>query len=238
MLLLIHILGGAVGIVAGYVALFSAKGSRVHRKAGLLFVCAMAVMGISATVLAALHGVEASVFGGLLAAYLVVTALTTVRPSTAASRRLDFALMLLALGTGVGLVIVGVQTLASPGGTMDEIPAAPIFMNAAVALLAGAGDLRAMRSGGLRGAPRLARHLWRMCFALFIAAGSFFLGQADEIPEPLRIVPLLALPVLAVLAAMPYWLWRVRTRRPARAFVSVSAVQPTHRTVGASVPVG
>ena len=24
------------------------------------------------------------------------------------------------------------------------------------------------------GGPRLARHLWRMCFALFIAAGSLF----------------------------------------------------------------
>jgi peptidoglycan/LPS O-acetylase OafA/YrhL len=71
-----------------------------------------------------------------------------------------------------------------------------------------------IRAGGLRGASRLARHLWRMCFALFIAALSFFLGQSDEIPEPLRILPLLALPVLMVLVTMLYWLWRVRRRRP------------------------
>jgi uncharacterized membrane protein len=239
-MLLVHILGGGLALVAGYVALFSAKGARVHRKSGLLFVCAMVAMGISATVMAAVRGVEGSVLGGLLAAYLVITALTTVRPSTAASRRLDSGLMLLAMGVGVGLVLIGFQALASRGGTRDGVPAAPIFMNGAVALLAGVSDLRVIRSHGLQGTARLARHLWRMCFALFIAAGSFFLGQADELPEPLRIPALLALPVLAVLVAMPYWLWRVRVRRPDRGSVGASAAEPARRTyrTGASVPVG
>jgi len=34
----------------------------------------------------------------------------------------------------------------------------------------------------------LARHLWRMCFRLFFATGSLFVGQA--IPTPLRVMPL------------------------------------------------
>jgi len=55
-----------------------------------------------------------------------------------------------------------------------------------------------------------------MCFALFIAALSFFIGQADEFPKALRTFPLLALPVVAVLVTMVYWLWRVRIRRPFR----------------------
>ena len=52
-----------------------------------------------------------------------------------------------------------------------------------------------------------------MCFALFIATGSFFLGPADEFPEPLRIAALLAIPVPTPLLAMLYWQWRVRTRQ-------------------------
>lgn len=52
-----------------------------------------------------------------------------------------------------------------------------------------------------------------MCFALFIGAISFFIGQADVIPEPFRIRPLLALPVLAVLVTMFFWLWRLRRKR-------------------------
>ena len=71
-----------------------------------------------------------------------------------------------------------------------------------------------MRSGPLEGARRIARHLWRMSFALFIAALSFFIGQAKVLPEAIRIPGLLALPVLAVLVTMFYWLWRVRAKRP------------------------
>ena len=70
-----------------------------------------------------------------------------------------------------------------------------------------------MRARSLRGAPRIARHLWRMSTALFIAAMSFFFGQADVIPKPYRIMPLLAVPVFAVLVTMLYWVWRVRVRR-------------------------
>ena len=92
-----------------------------------------------------------------------------------------------------------------------------------VGLLGALGDFRVLRSGELRGGSRIARHLWRMTFALFIAALSFFIGQAQVIPEPIRIVPLLAMPVLAVLVTMLYWLWRVRVRRSLRGIIVVAA---------------
>ena len=65
-----------------------------------------------------------------------------------------------------------------------------------------------------------------MCFALFIAALSFFIGQARLFPEPLRIMPLLALPVVAVLVTMLFWLWRMRVRRNARGVVGVGSPEP------------
>ena len=92
---------------------------------------------------------------------------------------------------------------------------------AMVALLAAAGDARILKSGPLYGTSRIARHLWRMCYALFVAAGSFFLGQAKVIPEPIRIYPMLAIPVIAVIATMFYWLWRVRFRKSFRGIVRV-----------------
>lgn len=103
------------------------------------------------------------------------------------------------------------------------MPAFPFFMFAAVGLLGSASDFRVLRSAPLTGTRRLVRHLWRMCFALFIAALSFFIGQAKVFPEPIRIRPLLALPVLAVLVTMLYWLWRVRIRRSMRGLVGVTA---------------
>jgi uncharacterized membrane protein len=109
------------------------------------------------------------------------------------------------------------------GGRRNGVPAFPFFLFGVVGLVASGGDLRMIRSGALRGASRLTRHLWRMSFALFIAAMSFFFGQAKVIPEPLRIMPLLAVPVLAVLVTMVYWLWRVQHKRASRALVGVSA---------------
>jgi hypothetical protein len=84
-------------------------------------------------------------------------------------------------------------------------------------LLAAVGDVRIMRFGPPRGGPRLARHLWRMCFALFIAAGSFFSVRervATILPEPFTSGPMRALPILLLFGAMFYWLWRVRASRP------------------------
>jgi hypothetical protein len=91
-----------------------------------------------------------------------------------------------------------------------------------VGIVASAGDLRVLRSGAPQGLPRLARHLWRMSFALFVAALSFFIGQSQVIPAPVRILPLLALPVLVVLVTMVYSLWRVRVRQSVRGIASVN----------------
>ena len=82
--------------------------------------------------------------------------------------------------------------------------------------MAAAGDVRIMRFGMARGGPRLSRHLWRMCFALFIAAGSFFSLRervAQILPEPFTTGPMRALPIVLLFGAMFYWLWRVRGRR-------------------------
>lgn len=64
--------------------------------------------------------------------------------------------------------------------------------------------------GGISGAPRIARHLWRMCLALFIATGSFFFGQQKVMPEFVRGTPILLALAIAPLVLMIFWLIRVR----------------------------
>ena len=209
----IHILAGALGLGTGYVALYTAKGGKVHKKSGLLFVYTMAVMGLTGAGIAATQGTEVSVVAGLTTAYLVVTGLTTVRPPTPGLRRIETGAMAIALAVGVSAVLLGFATFASPDGKRDGLPAFPFFILGLPSLLGGLADIRMLRSGGYQGTRRLVRHLWRMTYALLIAALSFFLGQADEIPETLRIPALLAAPVLAVLLTLLYWLWRVRFRR-------------------------
>jgi hypothetical protein len=114
---------------------------------------------------------------------------------------------------------------------MDGIPAVIFFKFGTIALLCGLSDARIAWSGPLQGTRRIARHLWRMCFALYIASASFFLGQADELPAPLRITPVLVLLAFLPLLVMFYWLWRVRVRgrlpRPAASPAREAGVSST-----------
>jgi uncharacterized membrane protein len=205
----IHVAAGGLALVLGAVALLATKGGNIHRRSGLLFVFAMLVMGITAAILG-------NVGGGLMTVYFVGTALTTVRPVSAWTRTFNVAALIMVVGLALLTIVGGVQAFNSPGGVLKGVPFVMFFFLATVMLLAAAGDARIMRFGAPRGGPRLARHLWRMCFALFIAAGSFFSVRervAKILPGPFTTAPMRALPILLLFGAMFYWLWRVRGRR-------------------------
>ncbi|HEU4887793.1 MAG TPA: hypothetical protein VFV49_07910, partial [Thermoanaerobaculia bacterium] len=175
MLLPIHVAAGGFAIVLGTAALIAKKGGTAHRRSGLLFVYAMLVMGLSASILGfRKSATDPNVFTGFMTAYFVGTAWTTVRPASSWTRRLTAAAMVIPAGLALGSIARGVEAFNSPRGFLNGVPFQMHFFLAAVLTMSAAGDARVLRFGMPRGAPRLARHLWRMCFGLFIAAGSFF----------------------------------------------------------------
>lgn len=214
--LAVHIVAGTVALVSGYVALYARKGGTVHRKLGMAFVYSMLVMCAFGVVVSAAEGVAMAlnIPAATLSAYLVVTSLITVRPPARGGRAIQIAAMAVAAITGL------IELAFAFSGGRNGIPPFPFLMFGTVAIIGVTGDLKVLRSGALQGPKRLARHLWRMTFALFIAAMSFFVGQADVIPKAIRIRPLLAVPVLAVLVTMVYWLRRVRRSRASPAVVA------------------
>lgn len=221
MLLPIHIAAGALAIVLGFTALFVKKGGTIHRRSGMLFVYAMLVMGTTASILEFFQSAGiANLVAAILSIYFVGTALTTVRPPSRWTRAVNIAALMVAVGLALASFVGGIKGVNNPGLSPGGVPFRTIgvmsFILATVLLLAAAGDVRVMRSGMPRGGPRLARHLWRMCFALFIAAGSFFSIRervAKILPEPFTTGAMRALPILVLFGAMFYWLWRVRRRR-------------------------
>lgn len=147
--------------------------------------------------------------------------LTTVRPASRWTRVIDVAALTVALGLALLSIVGGVKGVSRPGLSSGGVPFRTIgvmsFILATVLTLAAAGDVRIMLRGMPRGGRRLARHLWRMCFALFIAAGSFFSIRsrvAKILPEPFTTGWVRALPILLLFGTMFYWMWRVRRRRP------------------------
>lgn len=213
---LIHVLAGTLGLVTGYTALYASKGSSAHRKIGMTFVYTMLTMCVFGMVIAIARGVapEVNIPAAMITAYLIITAVTTVRGGFAGDRALHVALMLAALGIGIADARFAVEAFSS-GGTRNGMPAFPFVMFGTVALLAVAGDMRVLRSGARTGPGRIARHLWRMCFALFIAALSASFQFSRMVPQSLRI-PVMVIPMLVALGCMVYWLWRVRFRKSLR----------------------
>jgi hypothetical protein len=126
--------------------------------------------------------------------------------------------MLVALAAAAIMLGFGVQAVVV-GQRRTGVLAFPAFLFGAVAALGAVGDLRVMRDGPRTGAARLARHLWRMCFALLLAALSAAVQIVRRLPASLRSPWWIALPTLLVLVTMLYWLWRVRGRRAPRGTV-------------------
>jgi uncharacterized membrane protein len=203
----LHILAGGLALVFGYVALFAAKGGTLHRRSGVLFAGAMVAMSLSGALVAILHASSVSVVAGLLTFYFVTTGLLTVRRRPHESHFIDRLAMMFALAVSAIAFAMGFA-LVNTG----RPETAPIFIFGVVGLLAARGDFRMIRAGGIQGSRRISRHLWRMCFAMWVAAASFFWGPPGRVPEAIRIPVLLAVAVLLPVVVMLYWLWRVRIR--------------------------
>jgi uncharacterized membrane protein len=214
----IHIAAGGLAILLGFTALAARKGSATHRQVGLLFVYAMIVMGVSASILGIRKSwTDPNVFAAFMTAYFVITGLTAVRPPSNQTRTLNIIALVIAIGLSSLDFLGGIQAYQAPRHMLNGVPAFMLFFLSAVLASAAIGDVRLMRSGPLKGAPRLRRHLWRLLFALFIAAGSFFSIKArvaKVFPEALTGPAFRVLPILVIFGAMFYWLWRLRGKRP------------------------
>lgn len=211
-LLVLHIGGGATGIVSGFVALLARKGERLHRVAGTVFFVAMLIMAaIGASVSPFLPVPEmANVAAGILTFYLVATSWAAIRRKDGGFGRLEVVGLVAALGVcaaGVNFIRIAQN---SPSGTIGNTPAQAFYVFVLVGAIAAACDIKVILRGGISGAARIGRHLWRMCVALTVATGSFFLGQPKFLPAFLHGSPLVFVPVFVPLALMAFWMIRVR----------------------------
>jgi hypothetical protein len=210
-ILLFHIIAGTLGMLSGFVAVFLRKGSRRHGIAGKVFVISMLILSSSGAYMAVMKHQPGNILGGTLTFYLVATAwMTARRREGAAPGWFDWGGLLVALAVGGFELTYGVQAAMSPTGLRYGYSAGPYLIFSLVVLLAAAGDVRMLVRGGVSGTKRLGRHLWRMCFALFIAAASIFLARAQVFPAFLQKTGALVFLSFLPLLLLIFWMVRVR----------------------------
>jgi hypothetical protein len=217
LVLLVHIVAGTLASVTGFVALFSRKGAWLHRRAGGIYVGAMMLLAVSTAVLGAIIGKPGNIFAGAFTFYLVLSSWLAVRRPPATFGWVERIGALIPLVMAAVCIIDAVRVLTLPGGPPADLPPGdrpPVLLILGfISLLAAGLDVRVMLKGGLSGAARIARHLWRMCLAMFIATGSF----GAQVPVMLKRIdapspPLLVIfgPALLVLVLLAFWMIRVR----------------------------
>jgi uncharacterized membrane protein len=212
LLLFVHIAGGTVGIISGTVALLSRKGGRLHRAAGTIFLVSMLIMATIGATTSPFLPVPSmpNVLAGTLTFYLIATGWVAIKREDGRIGRFEKGGLGVALGVVAGGTIFILLAMNSPTGRIGTTPPQEFFVFALVGTIAAVGDLKAILRGGISGSARIARHLWRMCAALTIASGSFFLGQQRLMLASMLGSPWLFVPVIAPLLLMVLWLIRVR----------------------------
>src|SRR5215467_5112331 len=221
--LVFHICVGILGLLSGATALSFRTGSGRLRASGRIFALSMLGLGVSGAYLGFAKDQTLNGLMGVLTFYLVATAWLTARRPDGKAVSFDWVALMVPMVVGAVLLTYALEAATSPTGVKEGYPAPAYFVFGLFALLFGSGDVRMLVHGGVFGEKRIARHLTRMCFALFIAAGSFFLGPSNR---PLRLMmtlgfgrqvfpALLRPPVLVLLTVLPLvlmilWLFRLR----------------------------
>jgi len=210
--IVVHVAAGSIAMLSGFVALFAAKGARLHRAFGTAFFVSMLVMAATASYLAVtVPGQEGNLFGGVFSFYLVATAWATVKRKEASIGVFEFVAFLVPLGMAAGVVLLAFQGAKGATAQLHGPLLIAAYSISALVLLAAAGDLHMILRRGLSGTSRIARHLWRMCVALTFATGSFFTnGFPRLLPGPMHVTGLYFAPMLVPLGMMIFWLIRVR----------------------------
>lgn len=203
-LVFVHVTGGTFALVSGGIAMLVRKGETVHRVAGNVFFIAMLTMTISALAVAIIRDQPINITASTVTFYMILTSWVAAMRKDGEIGRFETVALV------GGLAVVASASMFALRGGDEQVIHAVFAGLTAIGVLA---DLSVVVRGGLSGRQRIARHLWRMSFAMLVATGAYFAGQPEFVPAILRETKLNFVPTIAVLVLLFFWLVRVRFTR-------------------------
>jgi hypothetical protein len=231
-LLILHITGGTLGVLSGFAAMFLRKGSSRHAIAGTVFVVSMLTMSACGATLAAMKSEPGNFVGGAMTFCLVATGWVTARRKQWKRSAFDWSALLVTSAVAAFALASGFKAVLSHTGLKSGDSVGPYFMLGSIGLIAAVGDMRLIVRGAITATQRLRRHLWRMCFAQFVAAASIFLARPHLFPALFQKIGLLFILSFLPLAVMIFWMIRVRvTNRGIMGTLSNWAKKPSGRSI-------
>lgn len=211
----LHVGLGTLAVLAGAVALITRKGATHHIGAGRAFVVLMALTsGLGGLLgLVKAESLYITFHASILALTLIVSGWLTARFGARMGRAQILTGLINIINTAA-LIAIGVKAQSTLDGTFYGFAAEDYFFLAGMAGIVAIFDISLIFRRALSERHRIARHLWRMCLAFFIAAGSAFTGPgASAFSKEIQDSGLLSLPELIIILLMLFWLARTLFRR-------------------------
>lgn len=206
----IHFWIGCVALVAGFTAFAAPKGGGTHRVAGAVFTAVMGLLCLTGLWLSLAREIVFTIILSALAGHAVLTGWLAARSGSGLAAGLTRMSPLSSGLLTAGAVFGGHAAATAPGGELGGLPPGAFHVLAAAGVTLFAADLGYALTARPERRRRIARHLWRMGFAFFLATGIFFFGNNHVLPEALRTVWLLGAPVLAVVVCTVLYAVRLR----------------------------
>jgi hypothetical protein len=215
---ILHVGSGIFALLSGIVSMSARKSGLLHRRAGNVFFVCMLVMATFAIYLGFAKTDElVNVFIGAFVFYLVATAWRTIYYKANTSGLFEKLGLAAAVVLLAPFLVLSIQlALGHPPFFKSALPlegpiVIAIYLFTSVLAIAVVRDILVVYANGISGAPRIARHLWRMCVALTLATGSALSNGLPRILPAKYAVPDWFLYLQFVwVALLIYWMIRVR----------------------------
>ncbi len=208
-ILTFHIVTATIGLLAGAIALFSKKGTTLHKNSGKLFTAGMIMIGTAGSALAYMVNRPETLIIGITMLYLVGTGIAVIMRKENETGLFEISALTLVVSLAVIAAFFGYTVSNINSQSTGAVPAGFYYIQTGLLIFCSALDLRVIIRGGVSGAQRIARHVWRMCLAFLIAVTSIFLGNTQIFPEDIRSTNILFAPSIIVIVLMIYWMLRV-----------------------------
>lgn len=207
--ILSHTIIGTIATIFGALGLFTKKGSKLHRKAGNWFFYTMFAMAFQGAILAFVIDQTITAMAGIFCCYLIASSWMTVKTPPGKLTKFDYVSPIFAAMVMLVCGWLMLQAMNAPDGKAAGFGAPEYGFFAIAALLSLSFDIKLLVQKGINGGQRLARHLWRMCFAFYIALGSAIFRSAHLFPEAIRESGYLELPTLLIVIVMLFYLGKL-----------------------------
>jgi hypothetical protein len=214
---LVHIAAGFVALVVAPVAMLTVKGGPTHRRWGKVYFWTMAVVALTAVVLAAYRPV---LFLALVAVFSFYAALSAYRvlfrkrpEAGQGPHALDWAAALITLTASAALVVLGI---ARPGETFERLGTVAIVFGVLGLALAGRDIVRFVRPPADRNAWWFS-HMTGMLGSYIAVVTAFSVVNFTSLPPVLRWLWPTVIGTPLIVAWVVYYRMRFARRKPATA---------------------